>query len=377
MNKLRLVLADEDSRYVDVVTQYINVEYPLQLQVVAFTQPHLLTEYLSGGQGQVDVLLAQPIFVMDLQESQVPLPFTLLLDDGALEPQRVLAEHKELSEQQELKVDKYQPGDQLVNCILELHTQHIGTAPRRSMDNSAARVLSVYSPVGGVGKSSVALALASKLSEMGKQVFYLNLEIIDSFGGTSGLSGNNAMSQVLLTLLETPDLLPLKMEMYKTADSYFGFDFLTPPDCYRELSEITAQHWQTLLDTLRTLGKYDFILVDLNSAGDERTNQVLDLADGIILVQTPEPLCRYKFNTFLRQNQALTGTDFISKTTILLNKYANESIPQELPAELSFQFLLPAVANLWVTDNQQLRFDSQGILKDSLTPLAETLLVKG
>ena len=73
-------------------------------------------------------------------------------------------------------INKYQNADNFVSSILAAFSENGQGFALPGSDSKVSKVISVYSPVGGIGKTSICVALATNMSASGHKVFYLNME---------------------------------------------------------------------------------------------------------------------------------------------------------------------------------------------------------
>ncbi|MHB9094688.1 MAG: P-loop NTPase family protein [Eubacteriales bacterium] len=368
MYKIRLVLADRDGKYLDKLTEFINSSFLSRIKVSSYTKVDLLEEYLSSGE-KTDVLLAHPDFLCRAPEGYGNIELVLALSDGSTNGR--ISGYK--------CIHKYQPGDKLVNRLINLYSEVNVNIAQLVTGNYDTQLVSVYSPCGGAGKTSVVLGLATRLSELGVSVLCLSLEGINSLVSTLSSTGNAAMTHIFLSLAEQADTLPAKVEAFKTTDSSRKIDFLEPPECFIELSELKNRDLRSLLQGLKQMGKYEFILVDLESAAGEQALTVFHHSDKVVLVQVPDSICRLKTEGFLSQVKRAgfaEKTGLFQKMIPVINKYHGGSIMCLSEYGLKTDFSIPVIPNLWSYDYDRHSFDSARAFSNSVTGLARVIIEK-
>ncbi len=363
MYKIRLILADPDSKYVDKVAEYINSSFSARIQVSSFTKVDLLEDCLRSSPDKIDVLLAHPEFLRQAPDFYQNIVLVVLLADGAIDQR-----HEEFK-----SVDKFQPGDKLVYQLLNLYSEQNTRVARLVTGSKQTKLAAVYSPAGGVGKTSIVLGLAARLSEQGNSVFGLSLETSGSIFAVLSCTGNDALTHILLSLSENVETLPVKAEAYKTRDYLYNLDFFEPPDCFLELSELAAGDLRSLLIGLKHMGKYDVVLIDLDSTADEKLLTVFNCCDEVILVQAPDSLCRFKTEVFLGQVRRIGLMEppgLWPKLILVINK--DNGTPAASLEQNGFKanYRIPFCQNLWSYENGRCIFDPDRVFSNSLTGLA-------
>jgi len=370
MYHIRLVLADFDNKYVEKVTDFINSSFSPRIKISSYTRLDSLEEYLTSSTEKVDVLLAHHQFLAFPPERYKNVEIVLALADGSLINQP----------EQYRFVNKYQPGDKLVNQILSLYSETNAKVSRVVKGFNKTKLVSVYSPAGGAGKTSVVLGLASKLGELGQTVFCLSLESINSISAALSCSGNDALSHILLSLSENAETLPIKLETYKTRDSGRNIDFFEPTEHFLELSELRKENLELLLERLRQTGAYDIILVDLDAAANDKVVSVFNYSDIVVFVQIPDSIGRFKTEAFLSQINRIgeaEKTSIFKKLIPVMNKCNGNSMDEIGQYGLITDFSIPVLQNLWKYLDGRWVFDEDQIFCSSMTGLAKRILVTG
>jgi hypothetical protein len=155
MAKINIVLADSDELYLNRLTNYF-IEKTSTFDVCSFTSKVSLLKYISDGGHKTDVL-AFSEDLMDEAISAADIPAKILLSDGTFSRLTVAD-----------TVHKYQKAEKIVNDILLIYAEKSGRLEAVSSGDKKTKVIGVYSPVGGAGKTTVALALAQCAAQAGR-----------------------------------------------------------------------------------------------------------------------------------------------------------------------------------------------------------------
>ncbi len=183
----------------------------------------------------------------------------------------------------------------------------------------AGHVLVVYSPVGGVGKTTIATSLASGLMKEDVKVLLIDADL--QFADVGTFLNLNPQSTIVEVAEDYNDLdLELFENIVATHDS--GLKVLTGP----VRPEFADGLWERP-DTVSTIiqkvrGSYDFVVVDTNTRLDQTLVNILEHATRILLVGTPTLVAaknmRFVLDLF---DQAGFPPE---KTVIVLNKMMEE-----------------------------------------------------
>jgi Flp pilus assembly CpaE family ATPase len=177
-----------------------------------------------------------------------------------------------------------------------------------------ARITAVWSPSGGVGKTTVALAYAAQKSVNGGKITYLDLEYFSStsvYFSESGKSISTAFER-----LDGNAALLLKAIILKDTGS--GISYFSPPNNYDDMNELTADDIENLV--LAVSNNSDELVVDLPSVCDERCRKVLEAANAIYLVTDGTKTVTSKSQQFVSQHNLFERIS--AKIVLVANKGA-------------------------------------------------------
>ncbi len=293
MHRIRLAIADSDEKYLQRLCEYIRTAQAQRIQLSAFTDKDALISYMASGES-ADIFLVSREFDCDQLKRTDAVVLYLSADPGA-----------ESKEGAPVSIFKYQPGDRLIGRLFECFAEKNARAVRFLQGTTKTKLVTVYSPCGGSGKTTVALNLAIRAATTGKEAFYLNLETASST--PLYLKGETAkcFSHVLMYLNGKDNLLPIKIETAKVRDIRYGIDFFQPPESGIELAALKRAGTAALLSAFRDLGKYDVVMVDTDSVFNESTATLLEVSDKVVLVLAPDPVCGRKTDAFFEELKRL------------------------------------------------------------------------
>ena len=239
--------------------------------------------------GGIDVVLFDPdISPERLAFRDVKLPVCLYSDDacnGSLYADCA-------------KVLKYQRISSIYKEVVREYADKAGYSA--DFDHSqGTSLIAVYSPAGGSGKTTAALAIASRAAGMRKNVLFLSVEQL-----SSSFCLNPRMEDGLTALVEgagDPHVnfeLKLKGLMKQGINGMLyieGFDKIVDYDAV-DAGEITE-----VLTKIKRCGISDVIVVDMESNLDILGKAVLAQADRVVVVEKPGELPSMKMKLFVQQ----------------------------------------------------------------------------
>jgi pilus assembly protein CpaE len=176
------------------------------------------------------------------------------------------------------------------------------------------RTLVVYSPRGGVGSSTVAANLAISLYEasgarvllMEGKLFFGHLDVMLNIRSRSNLADlvphAAAMDEMLVREVVTQHISGI-------------YVLLAPPDI-QAAQGIRPQELFSIVAGLKRY--YDYLIIDAGSSLSENTVTLMDAADRILLVTSPDLAALHDVSRFVRISQTLAYPP--EKTLLILNR---------------------------------------------------------
>jgi pilus assembly protein CpaE len=176
------------------------------------------------------------------------------------------------------------------------------------------RAIAFFSPKGGVGKTTLAVNLSVALrSRTAKSVVLFDA---DFFFGNAGVQLNLPADHTILDLIKHIDDLDAQLAERILAHHASGLRVLLGPARPEQGDLITPNHVTRLLAFLSDL--YSYVIVDCQPSYDERILRILEQADDIILVVTPEIGPFRNISLFLDMAASIGVS--LDKVHILLNR---------------------------------------------------------
>ena len=197
------------------------------------------------------------------------------------------------------KVIKYQRISMIYKEMLKMYADTAGYRADFSKEQTA-KILAVYSPIGGSGKTTVALALASRLSAKGKRVLFLSMEQMDSSaylnphteetdGITSLLEGMNENSNLELKL---KGILKIGLNGMAYVE---GFERIV------DINAVSQEEMELILEQIKAHANADVIVIDMESRLDAVGCAIFEKADRIVVIERQGELASYKLDRFAQQ----------------------------------------------------------------------------
>jgi len=152
----------------------------------------------------------------------------------------------------------------------------------QSQKKSVAKVITVTSGKGGVGKTNITVNLAIVLSQMGFKVAILDVDF--GFANVDVMLGVTAK----YTLLE---LIRGERNIFEVLnDGPYNIQFLSGGSGVEELIQLDKEHIGEFISNISLLDNiFDVILIDTGAGLSKNIMSFILAADEVLLVTTPEP----------------------------------------------------------------------------------------
>ena len=305
--KINLLIAADDADYVGHLSRVLSEKHSSAFHVNACTSLERLGDLLSAR--SYDAALLEPAFASAADLGAIRMPLLLLAENAALgEGAGGLK-----------RIRKYQRISTMAGSILELYADVSKGKGMGVFEQSKAQITAVWSPAGGAGKTTAALAYAAYMASSGKLAVYLDLECFSStpayFSG-DGKSISKAFEKLESNIQMF--LMGIRQQDIGSAIMYFN-----GPDNYDDMNILTPDNVETIVNACAA--EADALVVDLPSQCDDRVKRVLGLADAVLLVCDPSSTSQAKLAQFVGQHNVFGQ---IEHKTVLINnkgaKAANE-----------------------------------------------------
>jgi pilus assembly protein CpaE len=190
-----------------------------------------------------------------------------------------------------------------------------GAAGRSGQPGEPGIVVAIFSPKGGVGRTTVAVNLAvAAATELGKKVVIMDGSF--QFGDVGVLLNLNPKSKSIADLIPELDVGELESIDTFLIDHTAGVRVLLAPPSPETAEMITAAGVKKVLDRLRA--DHDLVVVDCTSYFNDTTLAILDAADVILTMLSLEITSIKNMRLFLEVAEQLGYES--GKVRLVLNR---------------------------------------------------------
>ncbi len=249
MSEKILAILEPEKEYANLFLSFLEEKQELPYKIRVFTKEQTLKEFLE--EATVDVLLAAE------QSNYRTL-------EGLISRIIILVENKKKAEDcDERHIYKFQSAEHILQEVFKICIQnkeeHV--CDYLSRKERGARQYGVFSPAGGIGKTTVTLVLGHLLGR-GKKVLIVNLEAFSKRYHWLPSNSESGMSQLLYYVLQGYSELDIKLASMVV--SVGNASYLCGVAHYLDLQAIEMEQMDKVLTALEQYSDYDVIIYDMS-----------------------------------------------------------------------------------------------------------------
>lgn len=300
MTKPRIIIVDEDESYAMTLQAKFIYEFLDNIELEVITDQKIIDKTFATAQKADILIIDSNIHSETIQKQEIDHVF-------------VMTESKQSASddyESEYIIFKYA---NIKSIFMEIVGKSSLTIPNKKRELKS-KVILVTSGSGGVGKTTVALGLASALSSMYKRVLYMEAAKLQNFSYflEDKTPIDNAYIYDKLSKADRSIYQDIKAELrtqifnyippFKTALLSFGIDY----SVFRKIAESAKES-----------NDYDYIIIDADSCFDEEKTRLISLADHVLIITDQSE--QQVYNTNMLMNNI--NNNMSDKYLFICNKY--------------------------------------------------------
>lgn len=296
--KVRLLIATEDTDYSNYLSEVLRSRYADMVDPYLCSTVERAADALEKNHYHVG--LFSPSFAREIGPGGAELSL-ILWDERNL---------VDFAGEQWESIRKYQRISSIMEDVLERYARIAKSSGGLNENN--AHITLVWSPAGGTGKTTVALAYAAQCVAREKKTLYLNLEFFSSSSIYFANDGKS-ISEAFEKMSGNRELL---LQSIRRQDRGSGIYYFCSPNNYDDINALTEEDIE---DLIRAVAQgMDELVVDLPSICDGRCANLMRLAQRILIVTDGSRRSKTKWEQF--QTQHNTFEMISDKITLVGNK---------------------------------------------------------
>lgn len=314
MVRIKIAVLIKDNETLKRFCQLLSGNYDAGLEIYAFTdKANALKSLLDDG---INLFLVES--GSDIQLEDIPKMCTLVY----------LSETDTVKEIKGIKaVCLYHRPEVIYKELMEIFAEST-EASISSIGGkaSAANVYTFFSPVGGVGTSTIAAAFAVYLTQYQRKVLYLNFEKNGDAAAFFNGEGASDMSDIFYDIKSKKLNLAIRIESKVKLDDS-GVFFIESCRNALDMDYVNGKDIAEFVTTISDLKLFDDIVIDTDCSMDERMLETVRLSGNTIVVNDGRNISNAKIARFFSAMAAFEGEkeeSFISKIYMFMNKFDRE-----------------------------------------------------
>jgi len=339
--RINLIIAESDSVFLKELANYASKNYS-GLTPISCNNNTVLADVLDKDNADV-LLLDEELYSQTIEDLTQGMGTKIMFTAKKQNPALGICPKSGWK-----MVFKFQKMSVLFNEVQQIHAQSMDTTQNTEKiyipqpGYVDTKIMAFYSPIGGSGKTTLALACALTLiHNMGQRVFYLNLENINGNAVYTPTKGGENMSG-LFDALKQPYSTNHKIKMMRVTDAETQLEYFRPPDSGLQFNELTKTQIHKLLSDIAALKEYDTVIIDLSAHFSDTNMFFLEKSDSIIMPVVSGLLPLQKINAFYSELPRRYELSALKDKIILVWNMCKNDAPPDLSIHCNIP-LLPGI----------------------------------
>lgn len=263
-----------------------------------------------------------------LIEEPLILPVISDMSEEALKHVLVLTEPlTQLDTQLVQPILKYQKASNIEQVLID-HFHLLTTRELVSETSNKGRMVSFYSPIGGVGTTTMAQIFAQIKSSKGYKVLLMSFEAHPNYELFYKSAQAHNMSDYMVYMLSHSNWL-LGLERMVSVDVRTGVHYLKPVVHSKDLAEFEVGLWPKWCTYTARNGDYDYLVLDIGKALYKDGLALLEASHHNIFLTDGSVLAHYKYQSFSKAMVQLNLEDLLINKTLICNQTRAREICEE------------------------------------------------
>jgi flagellar biosynthesis protein FlhG len=153
--------------------------------------------------------------------------------------------------------------------------------PDLPRNGKKARIITITSGKGGVGKTNVSVNMALAYARLGKKVVVMDADL--------GLANVNVMLNMIPPFNLYHVIRKQKTMREIMVETEYGISIVAGASGFSKIANLNEQERQEFIDELETLSTADIIIIDTSAGVSDNVLDFIAAADDAVIITTPEP----------------------------------------------------------------------------------------
>ena len=302
---MNLIIADTNKEYMKRLKHYISKKYEEEYTIELIDDKYQLKERTKMGKCQV-VLLSPNLYDPEMNFKNIDLPIILLDEEAPLT----------YPDKFKKAINKYTRITKLVRYVQEEYEE---------MQRNRPLVYAVYSPAGGVGKTTISIATAIAYAKAGKRVLYINLEDLDSTPMYFDKSRNTTVEELTNLARDSYEQMLVKRIV---KDKNTGVMHLTRVTKTLDSYALSPEEISHIIEATIETGMVNVVVIDTSTEISFLNRKVFEISDYMLVVVNQNSQVTYKTNVFMTQSEIIDPIK--EKVRFVINQSKEAGVNQDI-----------------------------------------------
>jgi ATPases involved in chromosome partitioning len=300
MTLTSIVIATYKPEYLATLERVFVREYQFTAEIVLLPDEKSLKQYFAEPKTIDILLISEELYDQSFVRHNVSHLFILTEEEPNAETAGELFNNM---------LYMYSNGKTIIDNVVS----RTGISHATNMHSGVAKVIMVYSPVGGVGKTTLAAGVCTLVARNFRRALFVGTDDLQTFGYI--MKGQQRL------LAGTEKTLQQKskytFDKIKPMLAQELFDIIPPFPAALASLGVTQDHMMFLIDQIKNSGDYDYIIVDGGSDFSDATTRMMSHADQVLLITAQDENSMYKLHCLLDNIDCSDANRF----ALVCNKY--------------------------------------------------------
>ncbi|BCN32355.1 AAA family ATPase [Anaeromicropila herbilytica] len=337
MGKLTIALIDMDESYIMPLEIKFLQGLGDNLDLIEITNVEFLETFLNMPQNIDILIIDEKIYSNSFERLNIGKVFFLTEERNNIS--------NNLSKN---KIFKYTSVTEIYNQVIDNELEDNWSWIKERRDT---KVVMVYSPIGGCGKTVLSLGLCSSLAKMNKRVLYIDTGTVQSFFGFFKEYQFLSSNIVKHIFAKNEDI----QQNWNNAIGTEEFDYLLPIKQSIATYNIKMEQYKNMIEKLKEESLYDYIILDTSTEFTTEKTGLMGYCDKIILITGQDSISQNKMNSFLENIDYTDNERFIFVSNIVYSMFKNI----ETQVDLDKKFIISEYIQEW-DDTHTMTINSLG-----------------
>ena len=300
MHRAQIFLIDTDERYLMPLEYKLAQAVQDKADINVITDREYMTRYFSVPRNIDLLIISEKLIDRTFERHEISHIFVLTEQENA--PADTASS---------LTINHIYKYTSMKEIFLKISSVISGLIFTGDEQRQKTKVITVYSPIGGIGKTTISFALCNELSKLNQSVLFIGTDSTQSFGYFYDNDTYLAIEKQMIS----------KNEYISEAARPFiiheNFDIMPPFFRVPASIGICEEHYAFLIQSMKQSGSYDFIVVDTDCTFNREKSSMLASSDYVLLICGQDMLSIHKFDCLLSCVDCSDSSKFI----FICNKY--------------------------------------------------------